>query len=440
METTALKTLREFFSKASVEKLSAAMGDPAWLKEQRLAAWDFYEKNAADPALTGTRFLTGMKEAWRTPLEPGSKLGIPAALAASLDSDWGPLAGCASYGCEDSPAPLLSKELSAQGVLFMPLRQALLQHEGLVKKYLFSRTRIDETVYAALHAAYFGQGTFLYVPKNLKVSQVLRNVGVHTGGHAGFFPHTLVVLEEGAEAVLMDEVHSASAASGFCSQVSELVLGPGSRLSYVHFQNLNQASGSALRQRTVLSQDSYLYTLGMVAGGKYSTSYLESRLDGAGAQVDLLGLVLARGDQQIEIRTLQDHDARAGMSDALVKSILRGRSLFYFDGVVKIHKEGQNSNAFQSNPNLLLDEARVGESIPTLEIEADDVACKHAASIGSIDEDERFYLLSRGINPRDTENIIVEGFATELAQRLPNEALQEKFGEILKRLAQEHAS
>ncbi len=126
---------------------------------------------------------------------------------------------------------------------------------------------------------------------------------------------------------------------------------------------------------------------------------------------------------------------RSGQSDALVKSILRGKARSYFDGVVKIYKSGQNSNAFQSNPNLLLSSEAKAESVPTLEIEADDVACKHAASIGSIDEDEKFYLLSRGVPLRETEAMIVEGFAAELARRLPNASLQERFVQILSNLA-----
>jgi len=185
----------------------------------------------------------------------------------------------------------------------------------------------------------------------------------------------------------------------------------------------------------VLANDARLYTLGVVAGGAWSTSYIGTRLEGGGGNVDLLGLAIADGTQQMEIRTLQDHVGRSADSDALVKSILRGKSRFYFDGVVKIFKSGQNTNAFQSNPNLLLSSDARAESVPTLEIEADDVACKHAASIGSIDEDEKFYLLSRGIPIRETETIITEGFAAELAQRLPNEQLQERFVGILNKLA-----
>jgi Fe-S cluster assembly protein SufD len=344
------KNLKDCFSRASVEKLSAAFGDPAWLKEKRLAAWEYYEKNAADAALTGTRFLSGLKEAHRMAVEPGAKEGLPLCFQPALHSEWGALAGSAAYGCEGSEKPYLTPELANQGVLFLPLKEALQRHGALVRRALFSRTSPEETIYTALHTAFLGQGTFLYVPQGVRVHQALRNVGVHTSGHAGFFPHTLVILEEGAEATLVDEVHSAHQRPGFCAQVSELVLGAGSRLSYIHFQNLNHASGSSLRQRTQLSQDSYLYTLGMVAGGRFSSSYLESRLDGAGGQVDLLGLVLAKDEQEIEIRTLQDHEARAGMSDALVKSILRGKSRFYFDGVVQIHKEGRIPTPSRATP------------------------------------------------------------------------------------------
>ncbi len=439
--STALtgKPLKDFFSRASVERLSGKLGDPDWLKEKRLEAWKVWEAGAADPALSGTRFLRRMGEVHSLELDPGEAVPLPASFKPSLESDWGSLSGCLSFGCEENLEPALDPALAPRGVVFCSLREALKGHGELVKKHLFSRTRVDETAWAALHAAYLSQGCFLYVPKGVKLEKPFRVLGAHTAGHAGFFPHTLAVLEEGAEATLVDELHSATPRAGLAAQVSELVLGAGAQLNYVHFQNLNLSSVQVLRQRTNLGRDSYLYTLELAAGSALSTSYLESLVDGEGGRVDLLGLVLAGKDQQIEIRTLQDHRGRAGSSDALVKSILREEARFYFDGVVKIHKTGQNTNAFQSNPNLLLSTRCKAETVPTLEIEADDVACKHAASIGSIDEEERFYLLSRGINESDTENMIVEGFAAELAQRLPNEGLQEKFVEILNRLSRRHA-
>jgi Fe-S cluster assembly protein SufD len=436
MTSVASKTFKDYFSLASVERLSASFGDPAWLKAKRLAGWAAFEKMAATADKnTGTRWIKAAIKAVDEPLETGEKLALPEALKPALDGDWGALAGAYSYGCESGEAVVLSAEAKAAGVVFLPLREAVKSHGALLETHLFSRTAVDETLYAALHAAYFGSGTFIHVPKGVKLDQPLRLRGVHTGGHAGFFPHTLIVAEEGAELTVVDELHSAGPAAGVTAGVSELILGPNSRLNYISFQNLNPASGAALRQSTVLDNDARLYTLGLVSGGAWSTSYLGTTITGSGAFVDLLGLALGHGSQQIEIRTLQDHIGRSSDSDALVKSILRGQARFYFDGVVRIFKSGQNTNAFQSNPNLLLSSEARAESIPTLEIEADDVACKHAASIGSIDEDEKFYLLSRGIPIRETETIITEGFAAELAQRLPGEDLQERFIAILNGLA-----
>ncbi len=436
MTTLATKAFKDYFSAESVEKLSAKTGDPAWLKAQRLKGWAAFQAGlGAAERPTGARWLKIAEKFPDLGIETGEKLPIPEALRPLLDGEWGPLAGAMTYGCEETLPVLLDEEARRAGVVFLPLREALKSHAALLEKHLFSRTTADETLYAGLHAAYLGQGVFLHVPKNVKLAKPLRVRGVHTGGHAGFFPHTLVVIEEGAEATLVDETHSAGEAPGLTVGVSELILGANARLNYVNFQRLNLQSGAVLRQNTILSSDARLYTLGLMAGADWSTNFIGTRLEGGGAFVDLLGLALADGKQQTEIRTLQDHVGRSADSDALVKSILRGKSRFYFDGWVRILPSGQNSNAFQSNPNLLLSSDARAESIPTLEIEADDVACKHAASIGSIDEDEKFYLLSRGIPLRETETIITEGFAAELAQRLPNEQLQERFVAILNRLA-----
>ncbi|MES2201277.1 MAG: Fe-S cluster assembly protein SufD [candidate division FCPU426 bacterium] len=433
----ALKTLKGFFSKASVERCSAAFGDPEWLRAERLKAWEFFDKNGLDGAFSGARWLAEVKNAGAWALDPGEKLAFPAAFSPGLqEGDWGELSGSRAFGCEeDFGATLLDEEAKSAGVVWCSLKEALRSHPELLRKHLFSRTAAQETSFAALNAAYFGQGTFLYVPKNVRLTKPLRSVGLHTGGHAGFFPRMLAIIGQGSEVTLLDEIHSAGSAPGFCSAVSELVLEQGAHLNSISFQDLNTASGAVSRQSTVLSRDARLYTLAIVTGAAWSSSALGSRLEGEGAQLDLLGLLLGNGSQKIEIRTLQDHVGRSGQSDALVKSILRGKARSYFDGVVKIYKSGQNSNAFQSNPNLLLSSEAKAESVPTLEIEADDVACKHAASIGSIDEDEKFYLLSRGVPLRETEAMIVEGFAAELARRLPNASLQERFVQILSNLA-----
>jgi Fe-S cluster assembly protein SufD len=438
MEAAAVRNFKDRFSLESVERLSAAFGDPDWLKRKRRKGWQAFSDFAQLPAgerHSGARWLKGPEHLPDEILETGEKLPLPAAVRPEFGGAWGDLAGAYSYGCESDFGALLDPEAAAMGVELLPLKQACVQRPELLERHLFSRTGEDESLYAALHAAYFGQGTLLYIPKGVRLAKPIRLRGVHTGGHAGFFPHTLVVAEEGAAATVVDEFSSAGEAQGLMAGVAELVLGPGSRVNYISLQDLNRLSGAAMRQNTRLADDAHLYTLGVVAGGAWSTSYLGSELAGGGGSVDLLGLALGDGARQIEIRTLQEHVGRAGSSDALVKSILRGASRFYFDGVVRIRRSGQSTNAYQSNPNLLLSSDARAESIPTLEIEADDVACKHAASIGGIDEEERFYLLSRGVPPRETETIITEGFASELAERLPEEGLKERFAEILNRLA-----
>jgi Fe-S cluster assembly protein SufD len=430
MSSAVLTTLGQSLGLADVEAASLALADPAWLKARRMEGWAAWQRLAEDPTASGTRFLEGLRNASKLGVEPAGP--APAAAALSLDSAWGPLCGLLRFGQALEPQALLSPALKEQGVRVLPLRQALAEQPDLVQRHLFSCTKPDETSLAALHAALLGPGVFVHVPRNARVAEPLRLEGL--AGQA-FFPHTLVVLEEGAELTVVDSVASLDEGPGFTSAVSELVLGPAARLHYIHHQGLNAASAFSLRQRTALARDAYLYTLSLVSGAALSSSHIESSLQQPGGSVDLLGLVLAKGDQQVEFRTLQDHSARNGTSDALVKSILRGKARFYFDGVVKIAKAGQGSNAFQSNPNLLLSSDCRAESIPTLEIEADDVACKHAASLGSLDEEQKFYLLSRGISEKDAESAIVEGFAAEVAQRLPAGPLQDAFIEILAGLA-----
>ncbi len=434
MTTTQLQTLRARFGREAVETLTAQ--DPAWLKEKRLKAWEAFEGLSGIESASGSRWIDELKQAGQWAFEPGPALPLQASEAPTLsEGAWGTLSGASLYGPGAHGPWALSDAAKAAGVVYLPLREALRSHETLLKDRLFSSTAIDESAWAALNAAFLGDGHFLYIPKNVSLKEPFLSRGLHTASHAAFLPRTLVIVEDGAEATLVDEFASAGQAPGFCAAVSELYIGKNARLNYISHQDLNRASGFVSRQNTKLERDASLYTLGIVSGGAWSSSFIGTRLEGEGARADLLGLVLAAAGQKVEIRTLQDHLGLAGESDALIKSILRDQSRFYFDGVVRIFKSGQKSNAFQSNPNLLLSSDARAESIPTLEIEADDVACKHAASIGSIDENERFYLLSRGISPKDAEAVIVEGFAVELAGRLPNEQLQERFGALLEGLA-----
>ena len=164
MNTVTAKAFKDYFSRASVEKLSASFGDTPWLKAKRLAGWDAFEKLvASEERNTGTRWLKIADKFPDLPLETGEKLGIPADLKPGMDGEWGPLAGAMSYGCEASETALLDDEAKSAGVVFLPLREAIKTHAALLEKHLFSRTSVDETLYASLHAAYFGQGACLFL-------------------------------------------------------------------------------------------------------------------------------------------------------------------------------------------------------------------------------------------------------------------------------------
>ena len=141
-------------------------------------------------------------------------------------------------------------------------------------------------------------------------------------------------------------------------------------------------------------------------------------LVGEGAEANIVGVVMGKGDEKITIRTLQLHKAPNTTSDLLIKSVLRDQSQIDYKGVIKIVKGAQKSNAYQRNENLLLSEKTHVESKPELEIEADDVRCTHGATMGMIDEKQMFYLMSRGLNKKQSEDFIVEGFVKDVTDRM----------------------
>ena len=323
----------------------------------------------------------------------------------------------------------VAPEMIKAGVILTDLATALRQFPELVDQYLFQTGDSEQLQkFVALHQALWNQGLFCYVPEGVAVEKPIRMWAEVTRGGSAIFPHLLLVVEKGASAVVLDERRSAGAMEGraISDEMTEIVVKEEGHFQYIRFQRWGSTVRELLSQRTVLERDAQFLHVNVGIGGGVTKGNIETTLKGVGSRADLLGVLCGRGNQHFDFNTLQDHFAPHTTSDLLYKSALKDHAKAVYTGLIRIRKQAQKSDAYQANRNLLLSQGAKADSIPKLEIEADDVRCTHGVAVGPVDEDQLFYLSSRGIPQEEAEQLIVEGFFEQLFQRIPVPEIREE--------------
>jgi Fe-S cluster assembly protein SufD len=314
------------------------------------------------------------------------------------------------------------------GVLLLGLDEAIRTVPELVRRHLLT-TAVDPRVdkFAALHAAFGNGGAFLYVPKGTRVEAPLYHLIGMSSARRFDASHTLVVLEEGAEATLVQETTSVDPARGEALHAGavELIVGAGAKLRFVNIQNWNDATWHFSRERAVVATGGALqWTVGGL-GSRLSKVNQEVSLEGRGARAQVNGVMFTTGKQHLAYFTRQDHAAADTSSDLLYKAGLMDRSRIVWKGMIRVEKGAQKTDAYQKNDNLVLSDEARSDSIPGLEIEADDVRCTHGATAGRVDDEMIFYARSRGIAKNEAIRLIVEGFFANVYDRISLEPVQE---------------
>lgn len=326
-----------------------------------------------------------------------------------------------------------------RGVILTDLETARRQFPERVARYLYEAGPPSGlTKFVALHQAFSTQGLFCYVPEGVKVAVPLRSWIEAVAPGAILFPHVLLVAEAHAEVTLIDERRPAAAdptASALCDEMTEIFVKPGAVVHYTRLQQWGPQMTELFTQRVVLENDAQFMNIHLALGGRLVKSNLETTLNGSGARSELMGILLGSQRQHFDTHTLQDHQAPNTFSDLLYKSALTHSAQSVYTGLIRIAKQAQKSNAYQANRNLLLSQGATADSIPMLEIEADDVRCTHGVAVGPVDEEQAFYLMTRGLSRPEAERLIVEGFFDQIFCRIPAEDLRELLlGEVRRRM------
>ena len=372
----------------AVEALVAATGEPGWLSERRIEAFDLFEKlDMPDPKREEWRYtdVRGFDFELYAPPRPAKR---------SLE---------------------LPEELARKGVVFADLPNAAPE---LVREHFFTEVPVDEHRFTALHGAFHSDDVIVYVPRGVDVDvplEVLRDV--EEGGST--FPHTTIVVEDQASLTFVDRFRSDdSVMPSLCSSVVEVTAGRGATVNYISLQEWGRGVSHFQTQRFTGYRDSTVRSLAVNLGSKFARTQVESDLKGEGSFSEMLGLYFADADQHFAQRTLQQHVAPHATSDLLYKGALKERSRSEYSGLIKVGKGAQGTDAYQANRNLVLSEDALAHSIPQLEIEANEVRCTHGATVSPVEEEHLFYLMSRGIDRVTAQKLVVFGFFGEVLDRI----------------------
>src|ERR687889_671015 len=424
---------RKGVSAETIKALSAFKDEPSWLTERRLSAWRAFEK---------TPMPTLRDEAWRytdisdvrvedfAPYAPSPDVAregdLPDAVQRLIKEGEENSALLVQHNSETTFVRM-DEELEKKGVVFTDLHTALKENEDLVKERLFGLIPENYDKFAALSAAAFSGGSFLYVPRGVDIEvpiQSYRWLDV-TGS---IMPRTLVVVEEGATLTYIDEYASAGGEEPALSNGAvELFVGQGANVHYVSLQNWERNMLHFNTIRSSAGRYAVINSLVVSLGSELSRPNVEAGLAAPGGGPGMLGVYFADSHQVLDHPTLQDHLAPNAHSDLLYKGALRDESLAVFSGLIRVEPGAQKTDAYQTNRNLILgtDDA-MAVSLPRLEIQADDVKCSHGSTTGQVDDVELFYLMSRGIPRREAEKLVVFGFFGEVTSRIPLKGLKDK--------------
>ncbi|MBK8576678.1 MAG: Fe-S cluster assembly protein SufD [Elusimicrobia bacterium] len=335
------------------------------------------------------------------------------------------------------------RDTESKGVIFQDLAEAYRQRPDLVGRHLGSLLPTMNSKFSALSGAFWNRGLFVFVPKGVDAGIVLR------GGYApnladgqAAVTRTLIVAEPGSRLTFLED-YAATGPEGEGEALAvagvEIVVGENAEVTYVNLQAPRAKRQSFPFQNARLARDARLTTLASALGGHLSRADFGSQLQGPGAKANLYGLVFGDGDQRFTHHTRQEHQAPHTSSDLLFKAALLDQARSIFTGMIRIEKTATKSEAYQASKNVLLSRNARANAIPMLEILTDDVKCGHGAAVGGLDDDQRFYLMSRGLDPHEAERAMVEGFFEDILLRVPVPSLHERWRAMIdKKLAGVH--
>jgi Fe-S cluster assembly protein SufD len=423
------------FTQEAFETFLATRDEPAWLTDMRRAAWQRFQDlpmpSVRDEEWMRTDIRLFKLDRFGLP-DPSiqSSATVPNALLAEGVELGGRTVSVDSHLVTGELAPKWVK----QGVLFGSLGRLVAEHGDLLRPF-FERRVVDpyKDRFSALNAACWSGGPLLYVPKGVRIDEPLHALSALGDGGTDL-AKIMVILEPGAEATFLTETASSSPTAGglHCGSI-ELIAEQGARLRYVSLQNWGHEVWHFAHQKAHVGREANLqWTIGAL-GAKLAKVNQHVALTGPDAEVQVNGVMFTEGKQHLSYNTHQHHHAPYCRSDLLYKTALQDRSRTVWRGMIKVDRAAQRTDAYQRNDNLMLSRDARADSIPGLEIEADDVRCTHGSTSGRVDESQVFYAMTRGYTRREAVRMIVAGFFQQVFDRITIESVRDALGEAIGR-------
>jgi Fe-S cluster assembly protein SufD len=324
-----------------------------------------------------------------------------------------------------------SDQLTAAGVVLSSLDEAARLHPELVQRAL-AGVGVGETPFVALWNAIWSGGAFIYVPRSVHAAVPVWVAHSAAGNLAATFPATVVLLEDDSSLTLIDDYLSAAGDDElFSDALTVIVAGRDARLDHCVLQQWGEGAWHVALHRTVLAQNARLRMFGATLGSRLQKAYWEVMLDGPGAEAEVSGVVFGDGTQHLDHQSLQAHRAPDTTSRLKLKVAVRDRARSVYSGLIDVDRIAQKTDAYVQNRNLILSHGATADSVPRLEIRANDVRCGHGATAGHIDDDHRFYLMARGVTAEDADRLIVRGFLDDALADCPHKGVAGLIGELL---------
>ena len=327
----------------------------------------------------------------------------------------------------------LDEKLAKQGVIFTDLKTAEQKHPELLARMIGKTVNVEEGKFSAMAGAFAQNGVVLYVPKGVILEEPLHSVLCGPGADLAHVSHILVLVDEGASVTYVHEAASPDAigSNSMHAGIVEIQVLQNAAMKFVELQSWGRHVWNFSHERARVEHSGNLDWIFGAIGSRLTKNFTELDLAGEGAQGRMSGFYFTDGSQHLDHDTQQNHLAPHTTSDLLFKGALKGKSRSVWHGMIYVAPGAQKTDGYQENRNLVLSDGARADSIPGLEILADDVRCTHGATVGKLEQEPLFYLKSRGIPQAEAEKIVVEGFFDPIFQRIPFEGVRERFQQYI---------
>ena len=418
-------------NEALIRKISKLKKEPEWMLEKRLQGLKLFKKTKLPtwgPSLkeldfnklnyytdSNTPETSSWKKVPKKIKKTFDKLGIPKA-------EQKVLSGVGAQWDSNVIYHNIKESLEKQGVIFENMDTALKKYPELVKKYFMTIIPISEHKFTMLHAAVWSGGTFIYIPKNVKVDLPLQSYFRMNSQRGGQFEHTLIILDEGAELHYIEGCSSANyTENSLHAGCVEIYQHPNSKMRYSSIENWSKNVYNLNTKRSLVKENAKIEWVTGNLGSKVAMVYPSSILIGENAKSESLGIAFANKNQNQDIGAKAIHLAPNTSSIIKSKSLSINGGISTYRGLVSISKNAKNSKSTVKCDALILDKKSVSKTYPTIKQENNESECTHEATVGKIGEEEIFYLMSRGLTEEQAIHLIVNGFISPIMKALPLE-------------------